>query len=332
MEGAPPFPESIPLLRPVTEAEVQQYQDNGVVLLKAIYPTEWLEYLSKAMDAVFDREAPSIKAASFREGKSTSGIRTDLGDVFKKLDKKGIPAALDDPDLVPKNRSVIETDTGAWCDAAFVHHTRSPLGEIVAKLTKSAQVTYYCDQMFLKEAGSNFRTPFHMDAPYFLMRADPRDNVAVCWVPLDKVTRENGAMQYFRGSQKWGKTFAPSDFASKTGSFPGNEDLEDLPTYLASHPESESDLLTFEALPGDVIVHNWHTVHGSFGNISATSKRRAASVRFCGDGVVWEMKKSSPEPYRNTVQLQDGQPLSEEPNGRFPVVWPRKPLVTAAKL
>ena len=70
-----------------------------------------------------------------------------------------------------------------------------------------------------------------------------------------------------------------------------------------------------------MIVHHWATLHGSSGNVSAGRIRRAASVRYAGDGCSYYRRASSPEPYRNTLELSDGDPL--EKAERFPIVWPR---------
>ena len=67
------------------------------------------------------------------------------------------------------------------------------LPEIVAALTASSQVVLYSDQLFLKEAGSRVMTPWHQDKPYWVMEGE---KVAVCWVPVDVVTIESGAMGY----------------------------------------------------------------------------------------------------------------------------------------
>ena len=53
------------------------------------------------------------------------------------------------------------------------------------------------------------------------------------------------------------------------------------------------------------------TLHGSLGNISADRLRRAASVRFADDDVTFHKRASSPEPFRNTVGLDDGDDLDD---------------------
>jgi ectoine hydroxylase-related dioxygenase (phytanoyl-CoA dioxygenase family) len=168
------------------------------------------------------------------------------------------------------------------------------------------------------------------------------EKVAVCWVPIDKTTKANGAMGYVKGSHRWGKLYQPSDFvtrngvfaannakcsASSAGSRPNEPALEPLPP-MEQHPS----LGYFDADPGDVIVHHWATVHGSTGNVSSdpTAIRRAASIRFAGDGVRFYQRPSSPEPFRGAiVGLRDGDKLDNDP--RFPVVWPRTGINTKTR-
>ncbi len=133
----------------------------------------------------------------------------------------------------------------------------------------------------VKEPGSNFRIPMHQDKPYWQMQADARENVGVCWVPLDKVTKESGPMRYVRGSHRWGKIFAPSDFVSKNGIFKGTEYLHRVPEDVESNP----DLVTFdEAEPGDVIVHNWMTRCGNGPLICGTGQPFGPTLAFIKPG------------------------------------------------
>ena len=70
-----------------------------------------------------------------------------------------------------------------------------------------------------------------------------------------------------------------------------------------------------------MIVHHWSTVHGAAGNVSASAARRAASIRYAWGDSTYHQRPSSPEPFRFTVNLREGEPL--ENASRFPVVWPR---------
>lgn len=311
------------LSRPITDAEVEAYERDGVVHLRGVYPGAWVDTLRSALDEVFARDV-SLSGEILMAGQSDEGARMDvvlLAELATKV-RPGIDVSADgDSAAAMSGRAIIETDVSIWSDKMRSHNTDGPLPEVVARLTRSGKVNFYSDQLFLKEPGSRVRTPFHQDKPYFLLQGE---KVAVCWVPVDRVDRENGAMGYVRGSHRWGKTFIPSDFVSRTESFPefegmSHDGLEAMPV-IEGH-EEDFDVVYFDAEPGDVIVHHWATLHGSSGNVSAKRTRRAASVRYAGEDCTFYQRKSSPEPYRHTVGLVDGDAL--EKAERFPVVWPR---------
>ena len=309
------------LSRPVSDEERATFWRDGVVALRGIYPIEWVDQLRTAMDEVFDRRPTEATQAARVTGTSAEGSRTDMAERANVLlaQDRGAGLALQDG-RAPVGRSVVETDACSWHAGLRAHHTTGPLPQLVAQLTDSAKVILYSDQLFLKEPGSSVMTPWHQDKPYWVMQGE---KVAVCWVPVDEVTIESGAMGYVIGSHRWGKIFKPSDFITATGTFPTAggifyDDLDDLPR-VDENPD-RYEVRRFEAGPGDVIVHHWMTLHGSTGNVSATKIRRAASVRYAGDDVTFFQRRSSPEPFRHSVQLEDGDPL--ENASRFPVVWP----------
>ena len=309
-------------LRAVTVEERVAFERDGVVRLAGIYPTEWVDYLERQLTDIFDRQSERTMDQRSVTGDSAAGIRVDMVALAQ-----GLRSVRPDAELAVEGeraaelagRSVVETDAAFWHEDMRHHHLAGPLPEIVAAVTGSAKVNFYSDQLFLKEAGSRIQTPFHQDKPYFLVDGG---DVAVCWVPVDTVTAENGPMGYVRGSHRWGTVYKPSDFVTPRGTFPERDgiDLSGLDV-LPEISEEEHDLVFIEAEPGDVIVHHWATVHGSAGNVSATARRRAASVRYAGEGCTYYQRPSSPEPFRFTIGLADGDPL--ESAERFPVVWPR---------
>lgn len=311
------------LTRPVTEEEIATYHRDGVVLLRDIYPSEWVNRLRASMDEVFNRTPPDASHNALDKGTSNVGARSDMvARVNQLLEANGDRSGLAlDGDEAPAGRSIVETDACSWHEGLRSHHSDGPMPQIVAALTDSSKVVLYSDQLFLKEPGSLVRTPWHQDKPYWVMDGS---KVAVCWVPVDEVTIENGAMGYVVGSHRWGKTFKLSDFVTSTGTskIGGIEfdDLDDLPPIDAQ--PGDFDIVRYEASPGDVIVHHWMTLHGSTGNISASAVRRAASIRYAGDDVTFLHRRSSPEPFRHTVGLEDGDLL--EKADRFKIVWPRQ--------
>ncbi len=308
-------------LRSVTEEEKRTFERDGVVHLAGIYPPDWVAFLDLQLADVFDRRPERTMEQRSVTGHSVDGIRVDMVALVNGLKQAHPDAVLAvDGDGALTGRSIVETDAAFWHRGLRRHNIDGPLPEIVAALTASEQVNFSSDQLFLKEAGSRVRTPFHQDKPYFMVDGG---DVAVCWVPVDTVTEENGPMGYVIGSHRWGKIYKPSDFVTDRGTFPERDGidltgLDDLPPISAD----EHELRFFEAEPGDVIVHHWATVHGSAGNVSVSAKRRAASVRYACEGCTFYHRKSSPEPFRFTVDLADGDPL--ESDERFPIVWPRQ--------
>ncbi len=304
--------------RPIDDQEVALFERDGVVALRGVLPLDWVDGLRVAMQEVFDRETATSRA-TLVTGESTEGSRSDMvARMTELLESVDDPSSLAvEAGHAPVGRSIVETDAAAWHDGLRQRYIDGPLGSIAARLTGSDRVNLYSDQLFLKEPGSSVRTPWHQDQPYFLMQGT---KVAVCWVPVDVVRLDSGAMGYVRGSHRWGPTFKPSDFVTSTGTMaiPGlvTDDLADLPP-IDANPD-DYDVVRFEAEPGDLIVHHWKTLHGSAGNVSADRLRRAASVRLAGDDVTFYKRPSSPEPFRHTIGLHDGDPL--DASDRFPLL------------
>ena len=94
------------------------------------------------------------------------------------------------------------------------------------------------------------------------------------------------------------------------------DDLPPLPR-IDDNPD-RYDIVRFEAEPGDVIVHHYRTLHGSTGNVSTSSLRRANSIRLAGDDVTFYNRPSSPDPWKTTIGLADGDPIDGV--DRFPRV------------
>jgi ectoine hydroxylase-related dioxygenase (phytanoyl-CoA dioxygenase family) len=315
-------------LRAITEAERATYQRDGVVLLKNIYPPQWLAWLQVQLELLLikppnaELESTDLSLHDGAIGNLNQGSRNDMVAVAKHVSSLNPDAAIAVEGGTTSNisgRSIVETDAALRNPDLRYHHVHGPLPEIVAQLTDSRQLNFYSDSCFLKEPGSNVKTPFHQDLPYFLVDGG---EVAVCWLSIDSVKRNNGAMGYVRGSHRWGMTFKPSDFVTEIGTFPEVDgvDLSGLAT-LPAISEQTHDLVYFDTEPGDVVVHHWGVVHGSGGNTSRRIPRRAVSVRYACEGCRYYPRPSSPVPFRKTICLRDGDPL--EKSDRFPIVWPR---------
>ena len=81
----------------------------------------------------------------------------------------------------------------------------------------------------------------------------------------------------------------------------------------------EFDILTWALQPGDAIVFDFRTLHGTSA-AEVTSPRRAFSTRWVGDDAVYsDAPGETSPPYRNHG-MRAGDPLRED---WFPVLWRR---------
>lgn len=188
----------------------------------------------------------------------------------------------------------------------------SALPEIAFNLMETGYVNFWEDTTFVKAPGTQQRTAFHQDLAYFQIDGD---DCIIIWIPLDPADLGNGVVEYVRGSHKWADTFAPNVFVSQTttrGS-PGPR----LPDIEADR--DAYDIVSFDVMPGDVIVHHVRTVHGAGGNPS-DRMRRAISFRYCGSEVRYFDRPGAVPQVATGHCLTDGDRLF---SADYPMVYPR---------
>ncbi len=198
-------------------------------------------------------------------------------------------------------------------DPAFDRFARlSGLPEIAATLLGSEKVWLYEDSVLVKEPGTPFRTEFHTDAGYFHVAGT---QACTFWVPLDPAGPDTGAVQYVRCSHRWDEDFRPNLF-SVPDPIP-DTDGSVVPDVLAD-PDLAALLVGFEVEPGDVVVHHYRTMHGAPANTSVSRRRRAISVRYCGDDMRYRIRRSVPRKTHHDL-VRDGDELG---GPDCPQVWP----------
>ena len=312
------------LARPITPDEVAAYRSAGVVLLRGVLTLPAVNSLRRCIDEAVRTipQSPSgydlsvmtraVEADDIDSLHAISEGQYDIAAIMEYVKSSGKPLLLDQTEA---SKGSFLLDTGI---AARLREFRSfSLGgaapEIAAALLESERVSFFGDQIFVKEPGTRERTAFHQDATYFEIDGD---HCCVLWIPVDPVTLEGGTMQYWRGSHKDGKLYQPNVFIAQTP-FPGAEGelLPDIEGHLGDY-----DIVHFDVEPGDVLVHHYRTVHGAGGNHTRYQVRRAASLRYCGDDIRFCTRPWAPRQLHHTHRLQDGEPLS---GPDFPVVWTR---------
>ena len=154
----------------------------------------------------------------------------------------------------------------------FVMH--SPAAEIAGRIMGASRVNFFYDQLLVKEPGTTEKTPWHQDQPYWAVSGR---QVASVWLPLDPVARES-SLQYVKGSHLWAE-HNPHHFIDDTP-YAGTG-LPELPDIDADSGAYE--ILAWDLLPGDCLVFQAMMVHGSAGNLSSETRRRAWATRWTGD-------------------------------------------------
>ncbi|MBY0279047.1 phytanoyl-CoA dioxygenase family protein [Candidatus Binatia bacterium] len=277
------------------DEDVETFWRDGVVCLRGVLPADWTERLALAVeDVIAASDGTDLSAMA-------SAIDAGGGAVLRDAPATGTAAG------APRGRFFAGTDHWRKHQTFRAFALESPLPRIVAELLRSRRVTLYEDSLLVKEPGTSERTAFHQDMAYFHVTGR---QVCTTWCPLDDVTLDSGAVQYVRGSHLWQTEFKPNLFVS-TAPIPGTEG-ETVPD-VAADPD-RYDLVWFETGPGDVVVHHARTIHGAPGNASATRRRRAISVRYCGDDARFHRRPGAPlKPWQEAAREGDVLGSDDDP-------------------
>lgn len=314
---------------PVTDADVETFQNDGVVCLRGVICPDNVAALAQSIDeavstlntssAGYDLTAIStaIETDDIAALRSQSAGQYNVEGIAQAIKDTGSDLLLEElPDAAKKEnkRGRFFLDTGVSSRSVrfrdFVLNSQCP--EIASRLLKSETINFYDDQIFVKEPGTLEKTAYHQDGSYFHFEGEQSCTI---WIPVDPVSAD-ASVHYVRGSHRWDAFYKPNIFLSNM-TFPGS-DGEDLPE-IEGH-EDEYDLLSFDMQPGDVLVHHHRTIHGAPGNGNLTRTRRATGVRYTGADIRYKFRDYAPQPTHLYYGMKDGDCLDP---AYFPVVWPR---------
>ncbi len=265
-----------------TDAEIAQYRSDGAICLRGAFSLHWIERLRAAVDADMAAPGPMVRINTPKDAPGLFFVDFQLWQRH------------------PDARS-------------FVYE--SPAREIAARLMGSGEVVYYHDHLLVKEPGTQERTPWHHDQPYYPIDGE---QIVSLWLPLDPVDRAT-CVEYVKGSHRWGRWFQPKFFKQ------GGVDLavqdsrfEPLPDLDAEREQHE--FLAWDMEPGDVIAFHALTLHGASGNQSTSRRRRAWATRWCGDDARYATRVGQVSPPLEGHGLKPGDRLE---CATFPKVWPQ---------
>ena len=187
----------------------------------------------------------------------------------------------------------------------------SHAGEIAGRLMQSKAVYLFFDNVFVKEPGSHAPTPWHQDLPAVSMTG----RMLSLWIALDEIPRTD-SLELVRGSHRWGESYVPIRFSTLEEKS-GFTDKSLLPSPDFDARRESLDIASWDLQPGDAIVFDGMTLHGSGENTTET-RRRAFSVRFGGDDAAYLPKGPASFPKFPGHEVQPGDALGSE---TFPLLW-----------
>ena len=136
----------------------------------------------------------------------------------------------------------------------------------LAKNFLSEEPKQFGSEYFAKPAHTGIAVPPHQDNYYWCLN---NPNIITIWIAISKVTIENGAIYYYKGSQK--KGIIPHIGSNTPGS---SQYIPDIVNHF------DNKLKTFVELNrGDVLIHNSLVVHGSGPNKSVFP-RKGFTIRY----------------------------------------------------
>ena len=241
----------------ITGSQIQEFSQNGAVLLKNAFASKWLSLLAEGIEK--NRKDPGPFACQYTPADKEGDFYDDYCN-WNRFDE--------------------------YRDFLF----NSPAAEIAGRITKSAQVRIFHEHILVKEPKTSERTPWHHDQPYYCV-----DGEQVCsiWLPLDPVPRKAG-LEFIAGSHAWGKMFMPKKFLTNEEYTYEPGSFDSLPDIEANRDQYE--ILSWDLELGDCIVFHFKTLHGGPGNLSQRARRRAFSSRWIGDDAVFADRSGETSP------------------------------------
>jgi ectoine hydroxylase-related dioxygenase (phytanoyl-CoA dioxygenase family) len=260
---------------------LQEYEAEGVVVLRQCVDSIWIEALREAVDRDIENPGPYVHSYDLENngGHFHGNLRTWEND--------------------PR-----------FCSFC----TDSTLPAVAAALFGSRKVNLLYDQIFVKEPGTMIRTRWHNDQPYWPVRGR---QVASFWIALDHVTVESGALEFIRRSHHSGHWYQPEAFGATSGydGYERNPKYEPTPNIEAER--EKHDIVSWNLVPGDAYVFHGLTVHSAGVNQSSEVRRRGYTVRYTGDDVVYDSRPGTNAHLRSSAH-KDGDILDSD---QYPVVW-----------
>lgn len=280
-----------PLKRTITDEEITQYRRDGVVCLRGILASDWIETIRAGIEE--QREQPGPYATIFENERSYALAEQLSSNFNEKL-----------------RRAVLEAGAG----------------HIAQEMLQASQVHLLHDNIFYKDSGDIMETPWHQDTGGGCFEGL---NMVRVWIPVDPVARHT-AIEVVRASHLWNAFYVTGNLDLYKDDAVNAEAnayyFDHSPEPYAQTPDIEAhrdsfDIVGYQLEPGDVVVFNFHLLHHAGAGQNSTTKRRVLSIVY-GDDSVTMRHRPNMVPTRHDAAGQtyaDGQSVTEFPD-LFPAI------------
>ncbi len=272
---------------PVADADIRAFAADGVVCLQGVIGQEWIEKLSAGVEY-------------------TLAHPTERGRLWNR-DDRGRESRYD---------SQVWRTRPEYQEFVF----DSPLGEIAGRLMQSTRANFFFDAMFVRTPGTQFRTPFHQDEPFWSV-----EGFQTCssWMPLVPVAKQS-CLEIVRGSHRWPVKFRQHNFGALTGD---RRDQVSFGDDTVPFPDIEGqrdryDIASWDMEPGDVICFNGRAIHGGSGNLPEGCELRVFNTKWVGDDARVICRETGMEADHSQVMTEVGlRPGDRLGTHLYPEVW-----------
>jgi len=268
---------SLPPRIDVSPADVDTFRRDGVILLKNLFP-EWVEPLRAGLQRNMD-EAQNY---AFPCDSVAPGGEGRFFDSYCNWHR------------IPEYQAFISQSAAAHLAAQFMR-------------SQTAQLFH--EHVFCKESGTQTATPWHHDLPYYCV--DGIQNISV-YVALDTTPAET-AVRFLAGSHRTGQLYFPRHFVDGSDYAQDDSAMTSVTPLIESFKDSE--IRSFALEPGDVILFDFRTLHGTT-DAPVQKRRRAFSTRWLGDDMVYCERAGETSPPLKDLGVTPGARM---PSALFPV-------------
>ncbi len=263
----------------IADADIEAFGRDGAVCIRGLFSPDAVERLRAGIDANLAHPSPRAKVAS------------PAGDPGRFIE-----------------------DFCNWQEnehyREFIFGTR--LAEAGGRLMRSRSARLYHDHMLTKEPGTQQRTPWHQDQPYYNISGQQNCSF---WIPVDPVSRAS-TLEFVAGSHR-GPWLMPRSFMDAQARWFPEGSLTDLPDIDSDR--SRYNIIGWALEPGDAVCFHMLTLHSAAG-VQQNVRRRVFSVRFLGDDI-----RHAPRPWRTSPEFPGLQealaPGAEMAHPLFPELW-----------